>query len=380
MSVLAADRARIAEAEAKILDLQRLICPLQQRLDSYKYPVLTLPNEIVSEIFVHFLPVYPLCPPLYGILSPNILTGICRKWREIALSTPALWRAISLDYMGDNAFERQVATVESWLSRSGYCRLSVQMEEDYINNLPVDEILEAIVPHRARWEHMKLLIDLSDLPIIVGPTPLLRQLYITVYGQSGPAPAVAFGAPLLRKVTLTDFEYPAGFLPWSQLTSLTLVATTSPEAWPILTQAANLVHCEMIICGDNDRPPDVTLPRLESLVLWKLDPHEDPLTQCLDSFDVPALHTLQIPEEFLGQEPISTLISFISRARCKLQLVRITGYRCIHKRLYRRLLPSIPKFSFNEAIKSWYSDRGSQAGGSDVESDSASTTDTDSDE
>ncbi|KAJ6504124.1 hypothetical protein C8R47DRAFT_177927 [Mycena vitilis] len=54
----------------------------------------TLPNEITSEIFLHFLPVYPRCPPLTGNLSPTCLTHICRRWREIALTTPALWRAM----------------------------------------------------------------------------------------------------------------------------------------------------------------------------------------------------------------------------------------------------------------------------------------------
>ncbi|KAJ6560151.1 hypothetical protein B0H19DRAFT_945240, partial [Mycena capillaripes] len=67
---------------------------VQERLNSFKYPVLTLPAEIISEIFVHFLPIYPSCPPLTGFLSPTLLTQICRKWRHIALTTPALWRAI----------------------------------------------------------------------------------------------------------------------------------------------------------------------------------------------------------------------------------------------------------------------------------------------
>ncbi|KAJ7834594.1 hypothetical protein B0H13DRAFT_1467448, partial [Mycena leptocephala] len=89
---------RVVDIDAEILDLERSLFALrnekallQHRLDSYKYPVLTLPNEIVSEIFIHFLPIYPFCPPLTGILSPNLLTQICRRWREIALATPGLW-------------------------------------------------------------------------------------------------------------------------------------------------------------------------------------------------------------------------------------------------------------------------------------------------
>jgi hypothetical protein len=65
MSVLAVDparlpaveEARLAATEAEILKLHNSILELRQPLDSYTYPVLTLPNEIVSEIFMHFLPV-----------------------------------------------------------------------------------------------------------------------------------------------------------------------------------------------------------------------------------------------------------------------------------------------------------------------------------
>jgi hypothetical protein len=42
---------------------------------------LTLPNEIVSEIFVHFVPPYPESPAFTGILSPATLSQICRQWR-----------------------------------------------------------------------------------------------------------------------------------------------------------------------------------------------------------------------------------------------------------------------------------------------------------
>ncbi|KAJ6454684.1 hypothetical protein C8R45DRAFT_1111924 [Mycena sanguinolenta] len=71
-SFRAADRARIAEI-AQILSLKDLIHALeaekmraQQRLDSYTYPGLTLPNEITSEIFTKFIPDYPSPPQLVG--------------------------------------------------------------------------------------------------------------------------------------------------------------------------------------------------------------------------------------------------------------------------------------------------------------------------
>ncbi|KAJ6588192.1 hypothetical protein B0H19DRAFT_1098293, partial [Mycena capillaripes] len=88
-----------------ILDAERNL--LQKRLDAYTYPVLTLPNEVVSEIFGHFLPVYPTSPPAIDLLSPNLLGQICRKWREIALTTPVLWRAISVPFREPGTLQLQ---------------------------------------------------------------------------------------------------------------------------------------------------------------------------------------------------------------------------------------------------------------------------------
>ncbi|KAJ7659328.1 hypothetical protein DFH06DRAFT_1195491 [Mycena polygramma] len=91
MEASAADRARFADIEAEIQKLKQSIRGLRSeqdliraRLESHRYPVLTLPNELVSEIFIHFLPIYPSCPPLTGCLSPYTLLGICRKWREVS--------------------------------------------------------------------------------------------------------------------------------------------------------------------------------------------------------------------------------------------------------------------------------------------------------
>ncbi|KAJ7894013.1 hypothetical protein B0H13DRAFT_2526169, partial [Mycena leptocephala] len=139
------------------------------RLDSYKYPVLTLPNEIVSEISIHFLPVYPLCPPFIGVFSPTTLTQICCQWREVALATPELWRAIgSSDHR--ISFEQQRHITVNWLIRSRFCPLSIVLERP---DSRTPELLATLIPHRARWEHLQLGIQPRHLPPLEGPMPLL---------------------------------------------------------------------------------------------------------------------------------------------------------------------------------------------------------------
>ncbi|KAJ7762607.1 hypothetical protein B0H16DRAFT_1263925, partial [Mycena metata] len=62
---------------------------IQRSLDSIVYPVLTLPVEITTEIFVRCLPRYSAYPS--GNVAPMLLGRICRQWRNIACSTPRLW-------------------------------------------------------------------------------------------------------------------------------------------------------------------------------------------------------------------------------------------------------------------------------------------------
>ncbi|KAJ7903857.1 hypothetical protein B0H13DRAFT_751156 [Mycena leptocephala] len=365
LATLEADRTRLANIEAKIQDIKRSLDALcaektlvQSQLNSYKYPVLTLPNEIVSEIFVHFLPTYPQCPPLTGILSPTSLTHICRKWREVALTTPALWRAIM---PSDNTpFELQHHIIDTWLSRSR-CPLSITFEPS-----PRFCSLSVAVPHRARWEHLQLRIVQSELTALAGPMPLLRHLDLKLHSHT----VFAFDeAPLLRTVILNMWAASSVILPWTQLTSLTLSFAFPHDCVRILRQAPNLIHFEVYLYDidtDSDRHPEITLPVLRSLILNKSN--ITPTRDFLDTLFAPSLRHLRIAERFLGANPIESLRSFIFKPGCTLQEVYIIGERVIPKDSYRKAFPKIPEFSFTGP----YFGETSDEEDSEVESDSNS--------
>jgi hypothetical protein len=348
---LEADRARIADLETQILHLERSLSALreekiiaQERLDSYKYPVLTLPNEIVSDIFIHFLPAYPLCPPLTGLLSPTLLTHICRRWREIALGTPALWSTISTSYHDGIPLKQKAHILDLWLKSSRFRPLSLRIN----NEIGVAAILAAMVPHRSRWEYLDLYLSPFHLPIIDGPMPLLQHLRLTL-SENPATDVLAFrDVSLLRSVILNGLSLHV-ILPWGQLTSLTLAIVDPRDCFPILQQTSNLVRCVLkleAMYGGNDQPgPDITLPYLESLSIDQYG--AIPVTDFLETFIVPALRRLEIPEECLGTSPLDSLTGFISKSGCKLEEVHITGPRSLPKQSYRKAFPSIHKFSFN---------------------------------
>ncbi|KAJ7768605.1 hypothetical protein DFH07DRAFT_299738 [Mycena maculata] len=232
-AALAADRARIADIDIRVPEMEHALRTLREerdilrnRLDVYTYPVLTLPNEIVSQIFIQFLPVCPKCPPIFGLHSPNLLAHICGKWREIALSVPALWRGFAVPLAHAVPMARTLTLFDKFVKRSGSFPLSMELAQ---GSSSLDGINPLLGPasahdHRGRWEHLNLKIPNFYLIPIHGPLPLLRSLHLAMLPRTGSLPL----APLLTNVSLiTHFNnFSPTILPWSQLTSL--------AAWPAL--------------------------------------------------------------------------------------------------------------------------------------------------
>jgi hypothetical protein len=205
--------------------------------------------------------------------------------------------------------------------------------------------MAAIIPHCARFEHLKLADHSSDLTTIEIPMPLLRSLDFGVPNR--PTTVGTFRhVPLLHTVTLNRLALGKVVLPWAQLTSLTLNWVFPDEFVPILQQTLNLVHCELKVCGVV-RPhsgPAIRLLCLESLTLDNFN------SGCLETFIVPALLNLEISESFLNANPIDSLALFISKSGCKLQNVHIMRGTLVTKGSYRQAFPSI-QFSFGSKVE-----------------------------
>ncbi|KAJ7159979.1 hypothetical protein C8R43DRAFT_994014 [Mycena crocata] len=358
-SARAADRAHVTDLEAQVLHLERTIHALRSdikvtkaRLDAYKYPVLTLPYDIISKIFIDFLPVYPLCPPLAGPLSPTLLTHVCRTWKEVAMSIPPLWRAISFSVWDFHLQDIQI--MESWLGRSGRCPLSVSLD------LRSGEIPVAIIAHRKRVEYAHLQFHKpAQLLSIADSMPLLQGLDISCRFSAAP-PIVIHEVPRLRTVTLDSRDAEAIVLPWAQLTSLTFICDFPQECARILKQTPSLVRCILSIRSNGQhQQPDIRLPRLESLTLFSPSHTNETVEGCLDIFIVPALRSLRVQEAFLSPNPIASLESFISRSTCRLQKLRISERISVTKDAWRAAFPST-KVSFPSRLWSNVSTSGGE--------------------
>ncbi|KAJ7641131.1 hypothetical protein FB45DRAFT_352883 [Roridomyces roridus] len=356
-AVLAADRAHIAEIDAQIAELEERIRLLridreatQRRLDAYTYPVLTLPPELVSEIFLHTLPAYPACPPLTGPASPISLTHICQSWREVAIATPLLWRAIAF-ICAEQDLGGQTEVVRTWLDRSGSCPLSVKIETEpgLVGNR------EEIPLYRERWEQVAIAATGHMLGFLLRDSmPMLRSLSVTMeYEGSRPA-MISLDLPSLRTVSLNWFQYPVNWLPWNQVTSLTLESMYSRNCIPVLRDAIHLEDLTLINCDFFDIANESRIPltQLKTLVAtWNV-------VEILHLITVPALQTLELSGAELGEDPTGTLASLISRSSIKLQKLRICGrYRLpVPMETFLGAFPMIPDIVFMDESGSDFSE------------------------
>ncbi|KAJ7290651.1 hypothetical protein C8J57DRAFT_1045599, partial [Mycena rebaudengoi] len=171
------------------------------------YPILKLPPEITSEIFL-------LCARA-TTRGPLGVASVCKAWRSIALATPALWN----DFWATGMQNRNLHhLLQCWLPRAGGPPLTLR----YIRMvLTQDAILASLAPYASLW--MSLDLDASFEPIvfpigsILTPLSSLKVLTINVHGWPADAPTcmTAFiDAPQLREVNLAGIGMAKISLPW----------------------------------------------------------------------------------------------------------------------------------------------------------------------
>ncbi|KAJ7748107.1 hypothetical protein B0H16DRAFT_1725721 [Mycena metata] len=278
MRALEADRSRIEDLDAQILQLERALSVLrgkralvQERLGSYKYP-------------------------------------------DMARNSAIDARAVESD-------EVYIRVSQSFPCLDGNMALEILEDTPRTDNLA--RILELTVPHPGRWEHLELHShNPSQLLGLDGPMPLLRRLHVTFADEDARAVPLLSDAPLLCTAVLDYIALKAVILPWGQLTSLTLERVLPSECTPVLKQTTNLLHCRLNLLGDGDPFEPVILSHLDSLILE--DYENSIITGHLETFIVPALRHLEVAEMFLGSAPIASLQSFISQSGCRLLDVLIT--------------------------------------------------------
>ncbi|KAJ7073799.1 hypothetical protein C8F01DRAFT_1360580 [Mycena amicta] len=323
---LASHQDTLAKIDADLRDLETV----DSLLPNSTYPVLTLPTEIVIEIFVQYLPAYPACPPLVGDGSPTRLAQICAHWRSIAHDTPALWRAIQLSFT--HKFDKEaallsVATANTWLGRSHSLPLSIVFRCSPNSDSHAEIISNAaaaLLDHCSRWQYATWRFPLRlDTTLRREIRDMPRLLDLHIYSESFSAELLLghIDAPALRKLAgrLGDDTFYLKLFSeetWSNLTTLKLSDVPPYIAASILKNTASLVHCWLHFFFDDDPVADSTnlsLPHLETLILegswcWVVD-------ELLGALVIPSIQRLAIQEAFLSERSVDPTESLLRLLR-----------------------------------------------------------------
>ncbi|KAJ7639370.1 hypothetical protein FB45DRAFT_425602 [Roridomyces roridus] len=246
----------IAVAKARLADMKAELVRAQRQLDSITYPVLSLPTEIVSEIFICCLPTpntRQWTRRVDGIDSkqaPLLLSQICCQWRRIALSTSALWKRLDINLRRRQ--RRACIITETWLERAHSSPLSVRLHGptgDLVDPKKFSETFHRYAPgirslefdifqDDLKWGMMARSIDL----------PLLRRLsFRLVDGDAGLPESSRVemfkNVPQLSQVLFHQVLPEVVVLPWQQLTRFTGELYLPPECQDALRLMPNLEEC-----------------------------------------------------------------------------------------------------------------------------------------
>lgn len=313
-------RRRIAQLNALIAGLDAERRHLQAQSDAIIYPVLSLPPELTSLIFIQSLPSASLPRPS-PLDSPLLVAQICRQWRDIAIGTPELWKSIALV----DSHSPELLAV--WLLRSARCPLTISLDD--VNADRASTLLKVCKPHADRWEDIDLclpdeaMLGLRDIPRM----PLLRKTSVSTRGAYRPGSKERFDfteVPLLRVAviqTSPDLEF---VLPWNQLASLTLSNPIQACNLSILRECSCLETLDLSAIDSALVPSDQAVLFLGSLTSLTFPSH---FCAALDHLRLPRLAHMRIRETTpFRQEEADALRCLIAHSSPPLQ------HLCLHLR------------------------------------------------
>jgi hypothetical protein len=268
--------------------------------------------------------------------------SICRRWREVALGTSALWSDIIFVHKGwrRGSDFQQGEMLRELFRRTGVSRpVSLQITS---LSAPVSEfsedILPTILPTSNRWRHLHIRLTtakMKSLSPVKGALSSLESLVIQCDMPSGPEACDIFEvAPRLFRVDMDmmdldmDLDIGGIILPWTQLTDLSVGTYYSLDCClAILSDCPNLVSCAF--GGVMDDIAETS--RFRNSVLHHAHLRNLELKTCFnpDFFDclsTPKLRTFHITARYPHPSMYIAITDFLPRSSCTIVTLKWDGF------------------------------------------------------
>ncbi|KAJ7186693.1 hypothetical protein C8R46DRAFT_277957 [Mycena filopes] len=334
------------EMDALEAKLQRLSAERRQivhDLDSLVYPVLTLPPEITSQIFMHYFEDPHIGRTRNPGRGPLTLASVCRSWRDLCLSLRVLWSALRIypDRIPGGANDGFVNLLRCWLPRAGHLLLDLRVFRG-----SAGAIFALLTQYSTQWRTLGLTLDTMDyFPSleVQGNVPSLQELIVNIIAQEGETPVLntAFHiAPRLRKVELSRASLEWISLPWIQLTHLEFSGETISRLLEILQSTPNLeVLFISSLTHDWSDPHSGGIVTLASLHTLDLGYDWDGVV--LDHLTVPNLKTLRLSA--LRTEAVLRFQHFLVRSAFPVRSICLDYMNTRTSNEVLQLLPAVEK-------------------------------------
>jgi hypothetical protein len=330
------------------------------------------PPEVVSYIFSFYVssvqleqPVGPprWCRPSKHKLSgPLVLGAVCRKWREIAWSTPRLWSSIIIS-LSPKSFSSKLAVAREWLGRSGQHPLSIYIvkRSRYPHNiadnlLPMLPMIHLLNKYAGRWHHLGFYaipcgllsafkINLNDQGLQGASTlHIANMLHDPAEGWVDTPPIVQGFSPTV--IELSHVPFSSIGISWSRATRVQALGFSVDECIELFRRAPLLTDCTFLdVRSDQQKYPlpngNIIHTGLNSLYLQLGDSVLNTFLCHLSFPSLVELH-LQVQADGINDAPLTDkLLSFFERSPL-LKTLKLLGPIIEHDSELVRVLSTTP--------------------------------------
>ncbi|KAF8211088.1 hypothetical protein K438DRAFT_1808786 [Mycena galopus ATCC 62051] len=249
-------------------------------------PLRRMPSELLGQIFLSALSSIADDLRVGGFdmaRSPWVLTHVSSRWRAVALSIPALWSWVTIDYATDDKPpglqpRYSLRLVETQIQRAQKLKIHFYGSSE-VPSLTQVRIFELLAQHSSRWEELSVEVTQEMVPTVIAlrdRVPSLTRVWIR-WGKGGRAALESLDC-FQTAPSLVDFDtnnedlFIPITLPTHQLTRLGHDGPwNSLQGTLILSH--NLVQAHITITFDEDPWPDVhdpiDLPHLRHMAFDK---------------------------------------------------------------------------------------------------------------
>ncbi|KAK7471283.1 hypothetical protein VKT23_002691 [Stygiomarasmius scandens] len=330
-------QALVDAVTAKANQLKRLM----QMKQSLLAPVRKLPDELLALIFER-------CSfDLFEKKEPSVM-HVCSRWRNIALSFPALWSYIILN--ADPMMYHQIPSLkalELHLERSKTCSLTIQvtMGQGIFNHSL--QLLNILAFHSHRWKRFSLYLcpdlkseqgKLTNCFSTIPDLPLLKSFaYTSAFLQPDPRTISAILKLAVNLESLSLWHPPPDLetcFSGINVTCLEILVHCSAEIFKLVDKCPQLKHLTYVIdgCKDSILPglvpqKSATVQSLEIKLGYLGQDAKRVFPDIIDSLDFPSLNSLKVtvsirfsdPDFCRGTWPCKQFNEFFLRSGCKLK-------------------------------------------------------------